>query len=484
MAPDKPETPRFIRALGLSDVFLMTIAATISPQLAARGARAGAPSVLLWLVAALVFLVPHTLVVAELGGRYAEQGGIYAWVRRAFGPVHGFVCAWCLWLNNLFFFPAVLLFAAPNLLLALGPDLAGLADSHAYSSIFVLASLWLAIGVNVIGLKAARWLPNIGSAGVWGSGALLTGLGALAWMARGSATSFAAARLLPSGDALGTLGLWSAMCFGFSGYEVAANAREEIFEPERTIPRGVFLAGAVAVLVYVAGSTAILVAIPAESLSERSGVADAIETMAHRLGLPGLGAVTGACLTLVGFALTSSWVAGSSRVLFAAAEDQVLPKSLARLHPRYRTPHVALVTQGLASSALFLASLFFTFGSGRTSVSEAYDILFNLTILIYFIPYLYLFLALPRLRSHAPAGLARGFRIPGGAAGVGLTAASGFLATAVSLALLFVPPPGTRNVWNYEANLVLQTAGLLGVGFVLFARARRAHRGPVLAPGT
>lgn len=466
----------FIRALGLADVFLMTIAATISPQLAARGARAGAPSVLLWLLAAVFFLVPHVLAVADLSSRYAEQGGIYAWARSAFGPLHGFVCAWCLWLNNLFFFPAVLLFAAPNLLAALGPRFMHLADSPAYSAVFVLTLLWFAIGVNVIGLGAARWLQNLATAGVWGTSALLIGLGVRAWAAGGSATSFAPSELLPREDALGTVALWSAMCFAFSGYEVAANAREEIREPNRAIPLGVFLAAVVATLVYVAGSASILVAIPREALSERSGVADAVELMSQRLGVSGLGAATGACLALVGFALTTSWVAGSARVPFAAGADHVMPASLASLHPRYRTPHVALIAQGVASSVLFLMSLFLTVGGSRTSVREAYDLLFNLTILIYFVPYIYLFLALVRLRGHSTGDASGGFRIPGGRSGVWLTAVSGFLATALSMALLFVPPHETRNVWRYEANLILQSAALMGVGFLFYARARGQRR--------
>jgi amino acid transporter len=451
----------------------MTIAATISPQLAARGASAGPSSVLLWVLAAILFLVPHVLAVADLSGRYAEQGGIYAWTRRAFGPLHGFLCAWCLWLNNLFFFPAVLLFAAPNLLAAFGPRFLHLRDSPAYSAVFVLSLLWFSIGVNVIGLGAARWLQNLATAGVWGTSALLIGLGVEAFTSGGSATSFAPAELLPREDVLASVALWSAMCFALSGYEVAATVREEVRNPERTIPRGIFLAGVVAALVYVLGSASILVAVPRESLSERSGVADAVGLMSQRLGVHGLGALTGLSLALVGFALTTSWVAGSARVPFAAGRDRVMPSSLARLHPRFRTPHVALVVQGSASSVLFLISLFLPMGGGETTVREAYDLLFNLTILIYFVPYLYLFLALARLGGPSPKDTSPRFRIPGGRAGIWLTAASGLFSTALSMALLFVPPASTVSVLKYEANLLLQSAGLLGIGFLLYARARR-----------
>ena len=143
---------------------------------------------------------------------------------------------------------------------------------------------------------------------------------------------------------------------------------------------------------------------------------------------------------------------------FALGVDSVMPAAFARLHPRYLTPHVALIVQALASSLIFLASLFFTLSGRATSIQEAYDILVNLTILIYFIPYLYLFVAQVRLlpdSSHALAWL-------------------GFGATAVSIALTFLPPPGS-NVVTYEVNLIVQAAVMLGAGGALYMwRSRQA----------
>src|SRR5262245_45875994 len=369
-SPAAPSTAtgEYIKAFGLRDVVLMNVVAVVGLRWITRGARVGAPSVTLWILACAAFFVPLAAALVELSSRYPDQGGIYAWTRRAFGPLHGFVCAWCLWLNNLFFFPAVLLFAAPNLLVALGPGFTHLAESRAYSAVFVLTLLWISIGVNVIGLGKARWLSNLTTAGVWGTSGVLIALGVRAWARGGSATSFAPAELLPRENALDTVALWSAMCFAFSGYEVAATVREEIRDPLRALPRGIFLAAVVAALVYVLGSASILVAIPSEALSERSGFADAVALMSQRLGVSGLGAFTGICLALVGFALTSSWVSCSARVPFAAGVDQVMPASLATLHPRFRTPHVALLVQGIASSVLFLVCLFLPMGGTRTTV--------------------------------------------------------------------------------------------------------------------
>jgi amino acid transporter len=473
--PPADRSSRFVRALGTGDVVLMTVTATVGLQFMARGARAGAPALVLWLAAALVFLVPHALCVAELTGRVAEQGGVYAWVRRAYGPFHGFVAGWCLWINNVFFLPAVLLFAAPSLLAVLGPGYAPLAEDRAYSALFVLAALWVCIGANILGLGVARWLPNVASVGVWGVTALLIGLGIYGALSGRSATAFNLSAPWP--DSLGALGLLSAMCFAFSGYEAVGTVREEVRDPVRTLPRGLFLAGAAAFAIYLGGSAAILVALPAASLSERSTIPEAIDLMGRRLGVAGLAPAASACVVLAAVALAASWVACSSRVPFAAADDRALPAALARLHPRYRTPYVSLVVQGVVASVLFLAVLFVNLGGGTTTVADAYDILVNLTILICFVPYLYAFPALATLRR-LDAGGRVGFRVPGGRTGLALTVTAGLVATAGSMALVFVPPPGTANPWNYEANVLLQTAIVLCAGLALFRWSRRRAASP------
>ena len=118
------------RVLGLWDIVAMNIVAVVGLRWITRSARAGESSVTLWILAWLVFFLPLAAAVIELSSRHPEQGGLYAWTRRAFGPVHGFICGWCLWVNNLFYFPSLLLFAAANLLLLFGPAAAGLTDSR------------------------------------------------------------------------------------------------------------------------------------------------------------------------------------------------------------------------------------------------------------------------------------------------------------------------------------------------------------------
>jgi len=470
-------TRLFLETLGLRDVVLMTVVGVVSLRWVARGALAGPASVTLWLLAALAFFVPLGAAVAELASRHPEQGGIYAWTRRAFGPVHGFVCGWCLWVNNLFYFPSLLLFGAANALAVFGDRYAALADSRAYAVAFVLATLWLTIGVNIIGLGAGKWLQNVGSAGSWIPAALLIGSGAVAFAWFGPAASFAPADLVPpiARDTIGTLGLWSAMCFAFSGIELTSLVGREVKTPRRTIPAGVLIAGAAIAAIYILGSASIVVAVPAGELDELSGIADAVTVVGARVGLGALGGLTGGLLALAAVAGTASWVAGAARVPFAAGVDRAMPAAFGRLHPRFRTPHVALVVQGLASSAILLASVFLSFTSAETSLASAYDVMVNLTILVYFVPYLYLFLAFVRLRATAPAPAAGEIRAPGGRAGLWLLGGSGLAATAISIALTFAPPPGTASVIDYEASLLLQAGVILAIGGLLYRRQGRAE---------
>ena len=133
-----------------------------------------------------------------------------------------------------------------------------------------------------------------------------------------------------------------------------------------------------------------------------------------------------------------------------------MPRAFAALHPRYRTPHVALIVQSIAASVIFLASVFVTVAGRSTSIQEAYDILVNLTILIYFVPYLYLFAAQVRLLPDSPKAIAW----------------MGFAATAISLALTFVPPPGVDPM-TFEVNLIVQAGIMLGIGAAFYTWSRR-----------
>ena len=185
-------------------------------------------------------------------------------------------------------------------------------------------------------------------------------------------------------------------------------------------------------------------------------------------GLPAVGPLTAFLLAASGIAGCASWMAGSARVAYAAAREGQWPAPLGALHRRYRTPHVALIAQGVIATLIFLSSLFLTIGGGTTTVQESYDILVNLTIVVYFVPYVYLFVGLMRLLKGPELTL-----------GLRLAAVAGLAATVISMILVFVPPSGTANVLNYEVNLIWQTAAVLAGGIGLYYFGRRQKRAEI-----
>ena len=454
-------TPR--RVLGLWDIVFFTVVAVTGLRWISRGARVGAPSVVLWVLAWLAFFVPLAVAVSMLSKRYPEQGGIYAWVHRAFGPFGSALCGWCLWVNNLFYFPALLLFAAANAAAMFGGLFPGLADNRLFSLIFVLGFLWFSVGISIQGFEAGRWLQTLGVVGTWVPVGLLIVAAAVVVGTTGAATSFAPAALVPQGDILGMLSLWSAFCFAFAGFEIGAFSSQEIHNPERTLPKGIAISGAIVTALYILGTVSLLAIVPVGELAERSGIADAVDAAAVSIGLPAVGPLTAFLLAVSAIAGCVSWMAGSARVAYAAAREGQWPKPLGALHRRYRTPHVALVVQGVIATLIFLSSLFLTVGGGTTTVQESYDILVNLTIVVYFVPYVYLFLGVTRLITDESRTI-----------WLRITMAVGLLATVISIALVLVPPAGTANVLNYEANLILQTLCVLagGIGLYFWARGR------------
>ena len=462
--------PELKRVLGLWDIVFFTVVAVTGLRWISRGARAGAPSVLLWVLAWLAFFVPLAVAVSVLARKYPEQGGIYAWVHRAFGPFGSALCGWCLWVNNLFYFPALLLFAAANAAAMFGGLFPDLADNRLFSLIFVLGFLWFSVGISIQGFEAGRWLQSVGVIGTWVPVAFLIVGAAVALGSLGSATSFAPSAMVPRAETgaelLGVVSLWSSFCFAFAGFEIGAFASQEIHNPERTLPRGIAISGLIVTLIYISGTVAVLIMVPADRLAERSGIADAVDAAATSIGLPAVGPFTAFLLAASAIAGCVSWMAGSARIAYAAAREGQWPAPLGALHRRYRTPHVALIAQGVIATLIFLSSLFLTIGGGTTTVQESYDILVNLTLVVYFLPYVYLFVGLMRLLKGPELTL-----------GLRLAAWAGLAATVISMILVFVPPSGTANVLNYEVNLIWQTAAVVagGIGLYYFGRRQKAR---------
>lgn len=454
------------RELRLWDLVLLNVVAITGLRwwLTSAGGY-GYAALPLWGLAFMCFFVPSGLAVIDLTTRYPEEGGIYAWTKRAFGDGHGFISGWCLWTNNLIYFPHLLIFTVSNFIFASGADHARLEDNKILVASLSLTLFWVAIVMNVRGLRYGSWLNNLGALGTWIPAALLIALGGWALFRFGAATPFEAAALVPR-FSLDTVAFFTFICFAFSGLDLGPLMSGEIVDPRRNVPRAVLISGVIITLIYVLGTVALLVALPQKEIGILSGVGVAVAAVQEKMGLGFLAAASALLIALGGMGGVSSWLAGSSRIPYVAGIDRYLPATFGMVHARYGTPHVALLVTGAISSLVILL------GFVGSSVKETYEQLALFTTIVYFIPYLYLFASLIKLgvpETATPGAI----RAPGGRRGTILVGAVGFATTAAAILFAFSPPEGT-NRWLFVGKLLGGCVLLLVLGWFLYGRGRRA----------
>lgn len=463
---EDPNRPK--RVLGLRDLILFYVVTGISLRWIATAAAAGPSSIVIWIGAWFCFYLPLALSVLELSSRYPGEGGLYVWSKRAFGDFSGFMSAWTYWTSNLPYFPAVLYFAASNILFMRESAWAHLSSNPGFYIVFSLLTLSAATLVNIVGLDVGKWLHNIGALAMWIPAVIVIVMGFIAWHRYGSATSFTVHSMTPSTH-FNDIIFWSVLTFAFGGCETASFMGGEIKNPRRSIPLALMLGGVTVAFCYIVGTVAILLALPSSQVNDLQGLVQAVSKTAARAGFPGILPLAAFLIALSNIGACGAYLAAVARLPFVAGIDRFLPRAFGSLHPRWRTPWVALLTQ------FVLGVIFIFLGQAGTSVKGAYDVMVSLGVIFYFIPYLYLFAAMIKLQSE-PAG-PEAIRVPGGRRVAIAVAALGFLTTALTIVLSLVPPPDEANKSLAILKIVGGTVVLLLIGILIYVAGRRSARG-------
>ena len=455
-APAIPKGPvetapvRLHRAMGFRDLLLFYLVTGFTVRWIGAAASAGPSAIVIWLGAAVLFYVPLMLTVLELSSRYPNEGGCYVWSKRAFGDFAGFMTGWNYWVCNLPYFPGLFYFTAASALFIGGASWQGLTDSPAYHVTFSLVALAVVVTLNVRGLGVGKWLHNIGAVGVWVPALLLMALAVLSYARFGSPTPFTAESLVPS-TRLKDIIFWSTIAFSLSGLESASMMGDEIRNPRRNIPRALVIGGVLITLFYILSTVAMLVALPRAQILSLQGFMLSVQQTSDRVGVVGVTAVAALLITVGGVGQAGAWFAAGGRLPFVAGIDRFLPAAFARVHPRYGSPHVSLLLQaGVAAVFIFL-------GQAGTTVKGAYDVLVSMSIIGYFIPYLFMFASMIKLQNE-PAG-PEVIRVPGGRPVATLLAGIGFCVTAATICLALIPADDEPN----KVLAVTKVAGLTGM---------------------
>jgi len=452
------QTVTHLKTLGRRDIVLFTVSAILLLDTLAAGATVGASSVFWWIFLGLVFFVPYALICSEMGTTYPEQGGLYAWVRDAFGRRWASRATWAYWVNTTVWMPAIFILFAGIFSQMFMPDL----SLSSQIGIGVLLT-WIAVIVNVVTLNVGKWIPNIGA--VFKIVVILAIVfGAIRYTQdHGMANPLTFESIKPSwGSSLQYL---SVIIYGMLGFELVSAGAQEMKNPARDIPSGIFISGLLIIVLYVAATIAILAAIPAAEVNLVEGLMETLylffdQTQAGRLFALVLG--IGALYTFFSNGVT--WALGCNRSMAEAAAEGEFPAVFAYELPHSGTPAGAAVMMGIASTLVLVL-----YGFLAGSKEELFWSLFAFSAAIFLIPYIILVFAFLRMRQK-DAARHRPFRVPGGTVFAALITYSCAGILTLSM-ILFCYTPGEGMQWPVFTGAVVITA--LGELIIRITEIRR-----------
>jgi glutamate:GABA antiporter len=430
----KPQGPRI---LGAGSIALISLAAVLTLRGLPSVAEYGWSSIAFYVFGALFFFVPLALVAAELATGWPRAGGIYAWVRQAFGDRTGFLAVWFEWVENIVWFPTVLSFVAATLAYVIDPSLA---SSKVYLVIAMLVIFWSLTLANLFGMKWTARLNNPGViAGTLLPAVVLIGLGAY-WLISGRhiAIPFHASKLVPKIGSLTDVVFFAGVLLGFAGIEMAGFHAKETRNPGRDYPRAIFLAAGLIVGISILATLAIAFVVPQAKLNLVAGLLQAFNAFFHSLGIGSWATKVMAALTGLGtLALISTWLLGPAKGLYASEKSGDLPPELHYVNKRH-VPVAILISQGILGSLFALMFLFVP------SINTGYWMLSALTTQIIVLMYILVFCAVLRLRYTQPDA-DRPYKIPGGKVGIWIVAGMGLIGSVFGLIIGFIPPSGIKH---------------------------------------
>ncbi len=453
--------------MGFWDVLLFNIATVLGPRWIAAAAHNGQSSISLWVIAAVLFFVPTALVITELSTRFPHEGGLYVWSKEAFGDFHGFIAGWTYWIYTFFYFPGLLLASAAMSAYLVGGGAAALAQNRAFLMVGSFALLIIAVSLNLIGLNIGKWLQNAGGVATYLPLLMLTIVAIIIYHLHGSATHFTWAEMLPHWN-LGMVNFWSQIAFAFTGLELVSAMSGEIRNPRRTFPRAILGSGVLIAAIYIIGTIAVLAMIPAGQVDPKSGVFQAIAFGSTALRVAIVGVLAAALVTVGNAGGVGSTVAGVARVPFVVGIDRYLPAAFGKIHPRWKTPYISILVQAGISGVILLLSQI------SETANSAYQILVDAAIILYFIPFVYMYAAAIKLSYRKDrAENSEAVLIPGGKFGVWVAGGLGLIVVVVGIALSFIPPGDTANKLVFEMKLVGGTVAAVAIGLGLYIRGAR-----------
>ena len=421
-----------IQKLNIFIFAMMNVAIVLSLRGLPLIAKTGMHMIFFVLFASILFLLPVSLVSAELATGWIKDGGIYRWVKEAFGSKLGFTAIWLQWIQNTIWYTTVLAFAAGAIsYLFVNPELS---SNKYFIIVVILIVYWGATFINFRGLKAASWFTTICViGGTIVPAILIIGLG-LTWvfLGRPIAFSYSASSIWPNFSDFNSLAFLAGTVLLFSGMEVSAVHVLDLDKPKKNYPKSLFIAIGIIVVVFLLGSFAIAASIPAKDISLTAGLMQGYKDMLHMFKLDWLLPVMGFLVAFGAIGSVTAWIGGPSKGLLATAKHGELPPYLQYTNKNNVQTHILWI-QGIIVTILSFVFLL------MPNVNTAFFLLTALTVILYLVMYVLLYSAAITLRYKKP-NIKRPYKIPGGNFGMWLVAGIGLIAVLFAMVVGFFPP--------------------------------------------
>ena len=466
------------RTLSITSIGLMTAAAVVTSLRGLPLLAKEEMTMFAYLAfTVILFLIPASLVSAELGGAFADkQGGIYAWVGQAFGVRWGFLAIWLQWIQNVVWYPVALTFGAAALAYTIGRPALG--NNGIYVGLFCIVVYWLATLVVLQGVQFFAKVANLtfivgtilpGSCLLLLLGYWIVSGHPIAWqhLTTPALSDNGHARFWPAIHGLGAVAFLAGIVLLFAGVEVQAVHVTDMQNPSREYPAAIGLGAIVSLLIFALGALPVAAILPYDKMSLQSGVFDTFNAvigdvwhagwLASLLSLlVGIGAISG----------VFAWLGSPSRGLLATAHDGELPPVLHAINGHGMPIHILLVQGGVVT---VMSCLYFVI----KDVSVVFFLVSAMTIALYLIAYMFMYAAAIRLRYTEPA-LARPFKVPGGLPGMWLGAGVGFVGVLFSFLVAFFPPDQlpVGSPVLYVTLVIVGTVVFCGIPLILHEMRR------------
>ncbi len=457
-------------ALSIFSLTMITVGSVDSIRNLPATALFGSQLVAFFILGALFFLIPTALVSAELASGWAQQGGVYIWVREAFGKRVGFLAIWLQWIENVIWYPTILSFVAGTIGYLIDPSLAA---NPYFLCLVIVTSFWAATCINLYGMRSSAILSNVCAiSGLLLPMALIIGLGA-AWFISGNVVhvQFDVQSMLPHWQERSMWVSLTAIIMSFCGIEIATVHANDVANPQRAFPRALIYSVAIILSTLILGSLAIAMVLSQQDINLVAGIMQAFDAFFARYHMIWMMPIVALMLVMGGLGGVSNWIIAPTKGLLVAALDGNLPRFFQRVNSQ-GAPVAMLIGQAVIVTLLSTLFLF------MPSVNGSYWLLTALAAQLYMFMYLLMFIAAIKLRIQAPHH-PRAFRIPGGFFGMLLVAGVGMLGVLTTLAVSFIPPEGINvgSIARYETTLILGLLLMCSPPFITgWLKLRRTKR--------